>query len=274
MKKLLSSSLLAVLVFGVASVASAFQQKYTLDYGDQIIRAGQRNGVHTIKLKNQLKRVYGLRGLKNDQLINVRVVSKTKRGNGTATLYIGQRQAMSKYVNAGDFNVKRPRSFDRVDLMPRRSHRTVGKAWQVDLSGRHMLRKIVVTVQHQRVNPRPPVRPRPPVQPNKGKIVDLGSARVDKFFLESDSYYPNNGRKISRIRLVGSRNMLHVERAYVVFGNGQRRELPELQGLLDKNQTKVARVNMRFVQKIVIEAVSGIFGPGGEYKVQVRQHRR
>ncbi len=272
MKKLISSMLVFATVLGLSSLASAFQQEYTLDMGDQLIQAGPRVGKKTVFLKRELIRRYGLRGLDNDQLINVRVVSKTRAGRGSVALYSGQRLVEKEFVAAGDFNKDGPRTWDRVDLTPRRPGFSVGQAWQLDFEGFHKLRRIVVTVNHMRARPTPPPRPQPP-QVGRGEIVQLGGTTVEKFFIERDAYSPKGNVVVSQIRIKGDRNFILVDNAYVVFKNGQRRELTELEGMLADGEVKIAQVANRGIQNIVIEAVSGLIGPRGKYTVSVRQHR-
>lgn len=109
----------------------------------------QLQGQSTIYLKQELQRQYPNIRINDLELSRVRLVAKTRHGQGSATLQVSRWTSAPYRVNGhpADFHRDLPRTFDRVDIENgARSDRGV---WQIHLRGNFKVRKVVLFVEDQ-----------------------------------------------------------------------------------------------------------------------------
>jgi len=139
--------LLALLmIFLVPFKAMASSQRYVLEFNDSQVR-GHQGQQATLLLKRSLKQQYPQAEISNMELRRVVLVAKSKMGRGGAQLRVGNRTTPIFTVdgNPRSFNKKQSRSFDRIGF--RNPSNNSRGAWQVNLNGNLIVRKVIVDVE-------------------------------------------------------------------------------------------------------------------------------
>lgn len=103
-------------------------------------------GAQSIPLKQLLKQQYNIR-VEDYELVGVRLVAKSRQGQGTAALKVGNwvSNAIRVPGNPQDYNRPGPRTFSDMDF-DNGSRRENG-VWQIQLQGNIKVRKIVVIAE-------------------------------------------------------------------------------------------------------------------------------
>lgn len=264
MKNLIKTGLLvaSIALLGQSALAQV-GQRVVLEMYDTVYRPGER-----IFLKREINRQYPGINLQRYNLDRVRLVAKSRRGGGMAELVVGRSIVDRQYIagNPRDFRDNLPRTYDRLVLL--NNGRSDG-VWQIHFQRQRVkVKRVVAFLQQKRLRPRPIPRPTPGVYVNVGSEI-----KAPKILKVEEVLYPNSNRPVSEIRVRGTKEKVQITRAYAVFGNGQRRALPELEGSIRDGNNKIAYINHRFVRQIVLEVTSPrLFGSRGRIQVQVRQH--
>lgn len=147
--------LLWVSALSLLTTMSAFAQYY--DYGSRGMQ-GQRErlqlpvhehlrGHNILKLKQRLKQQYPGIAPRNMELIAVKLVAKSKRGRGQATLLVGQDASYPETIGGTpyDFHDDSRYTFDRI-RMQNPAYDSQGK-WQIELQGNIKVKKVVLIVK-------------------------------------------------------------------------------------------------------------------------------
>jgi hypothetical protein len=117
------------------------------------IRVNQQfRGQNVLKLKQLLKQQQPGTMPKDMQLVAVKIIAKSKKGQGKATLVVGQEQGYSEtiYGNPYDFHDDSQYTYDRVKLS-NPSYDSQGK-WQVKLQGNIKVKRVVLIVKKKMNN--------------------------------------------------------------------------------------------------------------------------
>ena len=117
-------------------------RKFVLRFNpNQVLRGEQK-----IFLKRELKRQHGINS-QNLKLKRVKLVAKTKHGNGTASLMVGGFNSYPVQVqgNPYDFHTNEHFTFDKVQIQ-NQNKRGQG-AWQIHLRGKFKVKKVVLFIK-------------------------------------------------------------------------------------------------------------------------------
>lgn len=134
----------------VATTAAEARRDLDINFNDQIFH---NNG--TIFLKQEINRQYPGVRLERADLVNVRLVAKSRMGQGTAALRVGPQTSRPVVVRGRpqDFNSSQPNTFDRIDF--RNPSRNSAGVWQMELNGNIKVRRVVVTIDENNGGPGP-----------------------------------------------------------------------------------------------------------------------
>ena len=106
-------------------------------------------GQNTLKLKNLANSAHSGIELENYDLESVRLVAKSRGGNGKATLVVGQQDSFTYDIDgtAADFFNQAAYTFDRLDIVnPKNNSNGV---WQIGLKGNIIVRKVVLLLEEK-----------------------------------------------------------------------------------------------------------------------------
>lgn len=139
-------ALLSSVLFMLPTVSSAQQRDITIDLGDRVYQ-----GQSTLHIRQLIERQYPRINLDNWNLLKVRLVAKSRHGQGQAKLVVGQWQSPSQNIGGRpvDWNWDQPQSFDRMDFY-NRVRRDDNKRWQIHMHGNIKVRKLVITGERER----------------------------------------------------------------------------------------------------------------------------
>lgn len=142
-KVTLSIKALAICLSIFAASNADARQQIDLNFSDRIYQ-----GQGVLHLRQEINRQYPGVNLRNAELVSVRLVAKSEHGRATAALRVGNQMTREERINGRpeDFMSNHPRTFDRIDFWAPNQHGQV--AWQLDLNGRIMIRRIVVEIDH------------------------------------------------------------------------------------------------------------------------------
>jgi hypothetical protein len=225
-------------VMAIPSMAQA-ARRVVLQYNDTVFRT--RTGADTLHLKQKLRNQHGINASRFN-LLSAKLVAKSRRGGGEARLKVGQNTSRWKRVTGhqDDWNVRRPRTFDRVEFTNRRRSNGV---WQIKMQGRIKVRKVVLSIERKR-GPGP--RPGGPIS-----FTSVGNERFDKLRNETERYQVNIGN-VRQIRFRADRNKLQLDKVVIYFANGTSVNARQLDGSYRNNEVKVMRLNGRRVTSIKV----------------------
>lgn len=141
--------LAALAAFGQSEAVA--NERLVLEYGDQHFRQDR------VRLRQEIRHAYPHIDLQRMELVRVRLVAKSRHGQGVASLMVGGSAVDSSVVDGmpHEFHDPAPRTFDRLVLQ--NSGDSAG-AWQLDLRGNFIVRRIVAVV-------------RPKRRPNRGQLA-------------------------------------------------------------------------------------------------------
>ncbi len=130
---------------------------YVIDrVGDRFGQQNQRiqlhlgqhyRGQNVIKLKQELRYQQPGMDIRNLELVAVRVVAKSKKGRGQATLLVGQSASYPETIggNPLEFHVNAGYTFDKMRIN-NPGYDSLGK-WQIELRGNIKVKKVVLIVK-------------------------------------------------------------------------------------------------------------------------------
>jgi hypothetical protein len=149
---LVAASLLAI------TVANAEEKKIIIKMYDQAFQ-----GQSTLKLKVLAKAQYPGLNLGKFDLERVRLVAKSRRGNGKATLRVGQRMSNTKRIagTQSDFRGNQGYTYDRL-VFTNPKNNSNGN-WQMDLGGKIKVKRVVLFLDRKVRRPSRPTRPGGPI---------------------------------------------------------------------------------------------------------------
>lgn len=134
----------------LTTVTSAFAQRHPGQQRDRIqLHLDQHlRGQQTIALKRELRYQHPGLNLRNLKLKAVRLVAKSARGMGEATLSVGQNQSYPVTIGGHpqDFHVNAPYTFQRVRIQ-NPSYDSMGR-WQIHTRGNIKVKKVVLIVEN------------------------------------------------------------------------------------------------------------------------------
>lgn len=110
-------------------------------------------GQQSLPLKKMIKAQHPNIRLDRFELLRVRVVGKSKKGNGTAALTVGGQTSYPVYLNGNrnDFNVNAPYTFDRQVIQNPKNNSN--GAWKIQLQGNIKIKRIVAVLDRAIVRP-------------------------------------------------------------------------------------------------------------------------
>jgi hypothetical protein len=178
--------LVAATLFAGTTFASP-NKKIVIEMG----RGGEHfRGQQTLPLKRMIMDQHPNIRLERFELLRVKVVGKSKQGNGTATLNVGQRQSYPIYLNGNrqDFHVNAPYTWDRQVIQnPKNNSRG---AWQIKLQGNIKVKRIVAVLERQVVRP-----PRRSQASCLVKLETFWGADIEKYRATSFGRSPQQARQ-------------------------------------------------------------------------------
>jgi hypothetical protein len=129
-------------------ISNRQQQKIRIHLGEHY------RGFNVLKLKQLAKQQHPSLNLQQMKLSSVKLVAKSKRGMGQATLLVGQNFGLSETIggNRQEFHVEAPYTYDRVRLSSNGMN-SQGK-WQIELQGNIKVKKVVLIVEQKRTHSR------------------------------------------------------------------------------------------------------------------------
>jgi hypothetical protein len=133
---------LATVLTGLLLMIPAAQarENFTLQLNDQ-----ETNGNATLMLRQLLQQQHNINP-GNFRLVGVRLVAKSRQGQGSARLKVGNWESNDKRVNGNPLDFNRPGAgtFDQIDFS--NSANNDNGAWQILLHGNIKTRKVVVVL--------------------------------------------------------------------------------------------------------------------------------
>lgn len=125
----------------LASSTALARERFVLELNDQEFR-----GNNVLRLKELLRDQHGL-NVRQYSLAGVRLVAKTRHGQGTAALRVGNwvSQERQVYGHPSEFDRPGENTFDKVDFS-NDSYDSEGP-WQMQLQGNFKVRRVVVLVR-------------------------------------------------------------------------------------------------------------------------------
>lgn len=121
-----------------------YSQKVDLQLYGQVFK-----GHSIFPLKRQLQMKYPHINFQNKMIKNVTVYAKSKHGNGTICLQVGQNISYEQYVagNEYDFHNQSPYTFNRIQLKNNSNQNNYQfEQWQLLMQGKIKINNIVVTI--------------------------------------------------------------------------------------------------------------------------------
>lgn len=230
---------------------------------DQFMYRGQ----NTLRIMQMLNQEYPRRNFQNFDIKAVVLFAKSARGFGEATLIKGRDYVSSPETIPGNrYDFRNYGNFHRIALkVPQRAH---GRRLQVDLRGRIKIDRIVVRA----------VRKGHGGGGHGGGHGRLQYKQVDSFKAEKFIALPQTirvrERDVQAIKLEADKNPVDITSAVVVYGNGDREHLTELEGPLRDGGQKVAKLGSRrrgeTVRRLEITSTSLLpWGSRGVVKVSI-----
>ena len=145
----LKSALIATSLIAT-SVAHASDRKIVIKMNGQQFR-----GQQTLKLKQLIKAQHPAIKLQRFDIDRVRLVAKSKKGRGHATLSIGGTMSRSKVLGGipSEFHQEDPYTYDRQVFMNPKNNS--GGHWQIALGGNIKVKKVVVFLERKSQGARP-----------------------------------------------------------------------------------------------------------------------
>ncbi len=258
MKKLIVLLGAVVALTSFSSVGFARQVKrLRLEMGDQHLR-----GSSVIKLKQEIRNQYPNFRLRNADLIKVRLVAKSKRGRGRASLVVGQQQSMDYIVNGNpqEFWDSANYTFDRV-VIDNPSWDSTGR-WQIHLQGNFIVRRVVVVVEKQggyNPNPNPGY--------NQWQYVNTIEPPVGYY----NTFYLQVNQQARAVKFVSHYGESKITEVFAYFGNGGSQRMSGLEGHVKKRDQKQQSFGngYRYVQELQIKTSSRKWLKPGKFDVYV-----
>jgi len=227
-------------------------------------------GENTIALKQLIKEQHPGVNLSKQKINIVTMKAKSKRGNGKVRLMVNGYELDREVIDGReyDFQSSHRSTFDYIVMT------AIGAQkgnWKLGLKGNIKVRNIEVTTT--KIAPTP--RPRPvPTQPF---FQSFGSKKVDKFIVDTDSFYVNE-YDVEAIRISAKGSNLEIESVRVFLDNGRVLDMGEFRGYLREGsqithyfRTRRAGVN---IDKVVINATStNLIGSRGEVQLELGQEK-
>lgn len=234
-------------------------QRFEL-WPDQFMYQGQ----NTLRIMQMLNQEYPRRNFQNFDIKAVVLFAKSAAGRAEATLIKGQGyQSYPETIPGNRYDFRQPGSFHRIALtVPQYAH---GRRLQVDLRGRIKIDRIVVRAVRKG---RPGPGPAPRIQ-----YREVDSFKAEKFVALPQTIRVRE-RDVQAIKLEADKNPVDITSAVIVYGNGDREHLTELEGPLRDGGQKVAKLGSRTrgetVRRLEITSTSLLpWGSRGVVKVFV-----
>jgi|GEM_PF-6488756 len=135
----LKSLAMVACAFIFAQTAAA-RETFTIQLNDR-----ETSGSATLHLKNLLRDQHNINPA-NFQFVGARLVAKSKNGNGSAALQVGNWTSNDKRVNGNpaDWNRSNANTFDQIDF--NNNSGDDNGVWQIDLRGNIKTRKVIVVL--------------------------------------------------------------------------------------------------------------------------------
>ncbi len=149
-KSAIRSLILIAAVLYIGPTFAGPNKKIVLEMG----QGGEHyRGAQSLPLKRMIKAQHPNIRLENFELLRVRVVGKSKNGNGTASLSVGPRTSYPVYLNGNrqDFHVNAPYTFDRHVIQNPKNNSN--GPWKINLQGNIKIKRIVAVLEREVVRP-------------------------------------------------------------------------------------------------------------------------
>lgn len=157
MKSLFKFSALAFSLLFATTLFAQYEKKFVLKYyGERFTQ----NSV--LKLKQGLKNQHGL-NVNKWRIERVRLVAKSRQGNGRAKLVVGPNHTRWQRVDGGQraFRIDQPWTWDKINFR-NPSYRSEGN-WQIHTRGNLKVKRVVMFLERKRdLRPHPRPFPRRP----------------------------------------------------------------------------------------------------------------
>ncbi len=234
--------------------------RLVLQYQDQ-----QFTGRSVLNLRRKLRQQFpGIR-LRNLTVQRVRLLAKSRRGQGTAKLIIGGFESRNKTIDGnrrGFFNSSRS-TFDSVRFRLPNSFMPSGRPWRIKLRGNIIVRRVVMQLKTSfTAGPSP--------------FVIFQSAGVAAFskFRETRVVFPVNQSNVGMLQLIGVKRPVYVNRAIAVLRNGRRVPLVEFEGRIDRREVRSFRFrfnrrNIQVKRVIIVGSSIRLIGSRGRLNLMV-----
>lgn len=146
-------------------------------------------GAQTLPLKRLIKAQHPNINLDRFELLRVRVVGKSKAGNGTASLSVGHQTSHPVYLNGNrqDFNVNAPYTWDQHVIQNPKNNSN--GTWQINLQGNIKIKRIVAVLEREITRP-----PRRAEASCRVKLETLWGSDIKEFHATSFGRSPQQAR--------------------------------------------------------------------------------
>ncbi|ODS51100.1 MAG: hypothetical protein ABS42_00170 [Bdellovibrio sp. SCN 50-8] len=142
---------MAAAVLGTLLMSATAQAAYvmTINYNDQEFR-----GETTLRLKQELQRLYPRTNINDLEIRGVRLIAKSRMGQGFASLIVGNDQSFEVRVDGGPrfFDSNDPRTYQAIDIWSPSRRDSFG-VWQIALRGNIKVKQVQVQVEEARFVP-------------------------------------------------------------------------------------------------------------------------
>ena len=140
------SPIVALITLSMATSAFAERARLVLEFNDLHFKGGRRGAANILKLKKEIKNQYPGIQLRNADLIRVRLVAKSKHGQGTAALHVGRHSTYEEriYGSSRDFHNRDSYTYDKIKIN-NPSYNSEGQ-WQLHFRGNIKIKQVAVVV--------------------------------------------------------------------------------------------------------------------------------
>ena len=237
-------------------------------------------GQNSFNIKDLIRERYGRIRLRNTRLKRLRLIIKSRRGHGSAQLYLGghlvQEQNIPGVSNISQWNSSNYYTYHILDFDLRGP--TPFGPWILQVNGRVRIKRFVAIIGGNRGSHHPP-RATPPQNPQNRYNFSLGEFKISKIFFGDTLHRISVDKSfVEQINVFCKSKRFDVFSFKVFFRNGTWISLPELAGSYRKGQSRSgylpAPYNRSHLHYIELEAISPYLeGSRGVMKIDMEALR-
>jgi hypothetical protein len=256
-----SSLLAAGLIFGSAAMAQS--RTYTIPMNNKEFKGTNQR----IRIKNSLSAAYPRMDFSDSELQYVVIYAKSRVGNGSAELIVGDQSQDRKSVPdaPSPFFGNAPASYNPVRLNNYRLNNHA--AWNILLDGNIKVLKIEVRLRG--VDDSGPGKPG---GGGGGGYVNIGQGSAVKILPTTSNFSSRYNDTATAIRISVRDNFLVITDVQVEYNNGNRRSVSGFKDAkLFAGQSKEVAINAGRVRRVWVTSLTASpFGPDATYRVSLK----